>query len=352
MKQCFLYSVIILLLINSHPRLFSMDRPLEMTHVLTAADQEPEAIIKKLAQEGLDEEIIREIISLALSQDQQSWNIIFSHAINPDEHHKLRILATLLLPKVYAIQDIFTVRLFIEKFSKLFGLLENRDDIVYAVFEALQAKVQKFRQARINELRSSIVSTRPAIPPDEDEESERKKQAEAARVTRESERIQGQSGMHPLFEQRLNQRRLFFAEGLRIWDSIKREMQGETANSGEAAREALDRSKEDSSDDSSSGDEYITVARLESKKDKLRNLEGHIYNLEDRMRELTETMSTVEKKREENSEREKELARLERGIMATARWLGKLKAMVAIITAEIESLEKGLHAQDLAKWQL
>ncbi len=349
MKQSFLYSSFFFLLINTHSRLFSMERALEGPRVLTAADQEPEAI--KLTQEGLDEEVIRETFALALSQDQQYWNGIFSQAINPDEYHKLRILAALLLPKVYAIQDIFTVRLFIEKFAKFFELVEERDDIIYRVFSALQAKMQKFKDQRINELRSSIVGTQPPIPTDEDEEREGKKQAEAGRVARESERIQEQPGMPPLFEQRLNQRRLFQAEGFRICRSIERELHGKAADSGEAAREALEGSKEESSDDSSSDDEYITVARLESKKDKLRNLEGHIYNLEDRMRELTETMSTEEKKREENSEREKELARLERGIMATARWLGKLKAMVAIITAEIESLEKGLHAQDVAKWQ-
>ncbi len=154
MKQSFLYSSLFFLLVNIHSLLFSQEMQAERQRTSSEADRVATAAmlqtIKNEAQKAKSTEEITSTFKVALTQDQKEWNSIFSYVIDPNRKtralKKLKILATLLLPKVREILDHSIIEEFVNQFTKFFGRKEaitEEDGEIRIVLNELEKRYEE-----------------------------------------------------------------------------------------------------------------------------------------------------------------------------------------------------------------
>ncbi len=149
MKQFFLYSSLFFLLAITRS-LFSMEKsaeigaPAERQRSASASDAEQAAVLQQLKDSAKIAEKTKDINAVfksILMQDQKEWNSIFSYAIDPKEklaRKKLKILATLLLPKVNEIVDGTIIDKFVMQFKGVFEPNPDKYKEISIVLEALE----------------------------------------------------------------------------------------------------------------------------------------------------------------------------------------------------------------------
>ncbi len=172
MKQSFLYSSLFFLLINTHSLLFSQEMQAERQRTSSEVDREIAAAqlqtIKDAAKKAKSSDDIKNTFAVVLTQDQKEWNSIFSYAIDPNKKKralkKLKILATLLLPKIKELKDRSLIEELIKQFTTLFGpkaLFTEEDKEIRIVLDELSKHCEEIAIQAWNKDVEKVLSREP-----------------------------------------------------------------------------------------------------------------------------------------------------------------------------------------------